>query len=223
MTIRPIALAAAFGLGAALLTGCSSAPEATSEPSSEAPSVTTEAPEPTPSETAKPAAKPAEPGEITAPGTELAYGDAAYVVWHHYSGEEIDLQVVVQSAVKASLDEVLPLLSDDTAAQVQGYTPYYITVSFAKTNLDQASIEFSDASSGIYAINSGGGQVPELAIFSTFEPCDPESFDSTVDEGAPQLTCLIFMVPSGQEFGGVQWAEWDTPYDKYDGAPIVWK
>ena len=65
--------------------------------------------------------------------------------WKHFSGEQISLQVSVQSATKASLDEILPMLSDDTAAQVQGYTPYYVSVSFTKTDLSQGEIAFSDA------------------------------------------------------------------------------
>lgn len=222
MPIRSTALMAGLGLGALLLTGCASGTPAP-EPTSAAPQVTSEAPEPTPTETAKPAPASTSSGELTEPGTVLAFGDAAFVSWHHHSGEDIDLKVEVLSAKQAPLEEILAVVSDSTAAQIEGYTAYYVNVSFTKTNLSQGAIEFSDATSPIFATNSSGAEVPELTLFGSFEPCDYESFDTTVDEGAPQLTCMIFMVPGGQTFGGVAWGEFDTPYDKYNGSPIHWK
>lgn len=222
MPIRPLAVAAGFGIGALLLAGCGAGGADTPEPTaSDAPQVTTQAPEPTETESAAPT--PADLGDFTAAGTELAFGDAALVGWNHFSGEQISLKVEVLEAKEVSLDELLAVVSESTAAQIEGYTPYYVTVSFTKADLSQGEISFSDASSGLFATNSGGQEVPELTLIGTYEPCNSKSFDKTVDEGVAQLTCQIFLVPGGQAFGGIGWGEFDTPYDKYNGAPIFWK
>lgn len=221
MPIRPTVLAAGIGLGALLLTGCSSGSKAP-ETTSAAPQVTAEAPAATPSETIEPQ-QGSVPGDQTAPGATLAFGEQALVSWHHFSGEQITLQVEVRSAGAAPLDEILAVVSEDTAAQIQGYTPYYVTVAFTKADLSQGEISFSDPSSGLFAFNAGGTEIPELTLIGTYDPCNSSSLGKTVDEGAEQLTCQIFLVPGGQQFGGVGWGEFDSPYDKYNGSPIHWK
>jgi hypothetical protein len=227
MTIRPIALAATVALGAALLTGCSSGGGTAPDASDVKPRVTTQEVTPVEETTPEPTETEAAPapvaGEITPAGAVLAIGDPAWVVWNHFSGEEINLQVAVKSVVAGSLSDVLPLLSDSTAEQVQGYTPYYVTLEYTKTDLSQRSLEFSSSPSYVYSFDSDGSNIPELIMFGGgFELCD-DNWNETVDQGAPQTACYVFMLAGGKTFGGVQWADNDTVYDRWDGSPIVWK
>ncbi|WP_062209557.1 hypothetical protein [Demequina oxidasica] len=226
-----VAISVALGL-----TACSS--DAESEPTPSASPITA-APEAAPSESvpaepetaapvesesAAPAPAPAGDGSVTAPGTELAYGDTAVVPWTTYSSETpIELNVTIPEPRVGELSDFDGLgLDEDTLAQIQGYTPYYVDFDIQKANLDEGEIAFSAAYTEIGAVNSDGGKIPDFTIIGDFETCDTEGFGSDADTGAVTSSCSIFLVPSGQEFGGATWDQYDTEYDDFDGEPILW-
>lgn len=222
MRIRSISGLAAAGAAVIILAGCSGAAEVEAPQTSAAPVVESASPSPEVTESA--VAAPADlPGDFTAAGAQLAVGDTALLNWDHYEHGDIALAVTVDAIRVGTLADFDSLdLDAETAAQIQGYTPVYIDVTVVKADLTQNPIEFSSIGSNIDAVSAAGGPLPSFTVFGDFPMCDDESFDPDVDTGAPQSTCAIFMVPSGQEFGAAQWTDYDTIFDKFDGAPINW-
>jgi outer membrane murein-binding lipoprotein Lpp len=221
VNIRNIPGLAAAGVAVILLAGCSGTAEVETPATSAEPVVESASPTAEVTETAD---APADlPGDFTAAGAQLAIGDTALLNWNHYEHGDIQLAVTVTAVREGTLADFDALdLNEETAAQIQGYTPFYIDVTVVKADLSQEPIEFSSISSNIDAINAGGAALPSFTVFGDFALCDDESFDPEVDTGVAQSTCAIFMVPSGQEFGSAQWTDYDTIFDKFDGAPINW-
>lgn len=228
-----VAFTSVVALGLAGCSGDSEEPEATptptASPTNEAP-VTSPSASPTASDEstdedadATPAA-PAAPGDITAPGAALTFGDTALVPWKTFSSETpIQLSVTVYEPRVGALSDFDGIgLDDDTLAQIEGYTPYYIDYDMQKTNLDEGEIAHSAAYTEIGAVNAGGADIPEFSLFGTYEKCDNASFDSSVDEGEIQKSCNVFLLPAGQEFGSATWDQTDTDYSRFDGDPIAW-
>jgi len=212
---------ALVGIAVAVLAGCTGT-EAPEESNTQAAPVA-ESASPSAEASTTPAAATDLPGEHTAPGSELALGDTALVNWMHFEHGEIALAVTVTDVREGSLTDFDDIgLDEETKAQIAGYTPFYIDASIVKGDLSQPAIEFSALSSNIAGLNAGGADLPSLTLLGSFPLCDSNSFEPSIDEGVAQTTCEIFLVPSGQEFGFAQWSDYDTPYDKYDGAPITW-
>ena len=171
----------------------------------------------------EPAEAPAQaPGELTAPGTRLAVGDTGLVEWVGSDSEVFSLAVTIDGVRQGTLADLDAILSEDNKGKVQGYTPYYVDFTFVKGDLAQPSMAFQDASNRVDAVNADGSEIPQLTVFGDFELCDSGYFEESVDEGAPQKSCSIFLAPGGQEFGAVRWAQFDTDYDMYDGNPVFW-
>lgn len=216
------------------LAGCSGGSDVESPAStspSAAPAVSTPASTPSPSETAaepetspSPEAVAAAPGDVTAPGATLAFGDTALVPWDTYSSDTpIHLNVTVKEPRKGDLSDFDGLgLKDDTLAQIKGFTPYYVDFDITKANLDEGEIAFNAAYTEIGAVNADGGKIPDFTIIGSYEKCDTESFGKDADTGAVTTSCSVFLVPSGQEFGGATWDQYDTAYDDYEGKPVLW-
>jgi len=221
MQFRTIAMAAATGLTVLALAACSSK----AEPVDTAPEVEvteSSAPVVTPEETPAPAPAPAAAGDLTAPGTELKVGDTATVEWDHFELGIVQLNVTVDGVRTGTLAELEAAgVSADTMAKLDGYTPYYVDYTVTKANLGDGELAYSSANE-ISAVNDKGADIPELTLIGTYDLCDSHSFDTSVDEGTPQVECAIFMVPGGQNFGAATWTAYGTSYDKYDGQPVYW-
>ena len=221
MKNRNYAGIALVGIAVAVLAGCTGT-ETPEDAATQAATVT-ESASPSAEASTTPEAATSVPGDQTAPGSELAYGETALLNWMHYEHGEILLGVTVTGVREGTLADFDSLnLDEATAAQIVGYTPFYIDFSIVKGDLSQPPIEFSDAGSNISGLNAGGADIPEFTVLGDFPLCDSASFEPTVDEGVAQASCQIYLVPSGQEFGFAQWSDYDTPFDKYDGAPITW-
>ncbi len=220
MKLRTITTAAAAGLALLALAACSGPAD---EPTP------TETPDVEVTESASPSPDAEEteteislPGDLTPPGTELKVGDTATVLWNHYEHGAITLDVTVDTVRTGSLDELREAgVSDDTMAQIDGYTPYYIDFTIVKADLSQGEIVYSSANE-VRAVNSKGADLVSLTLFGRYEPCNSGSFAAGVDEGEPQTSCVIYLVPGGQEFGAATWSAYDTPYARYDGEPVLW-
>ena len=221
MNYRNTAGIAAVGIAVAVLAGCTGTEAPEDAPTQDA--IVTESASPSAEASTSPAAATDLPGEATAPGSELAFGDAALLNWVHFEHGEIALAVTITGVREGTLADFDALdLDEETKAQIEGYTPFYIDASVVKADLAQPAIEFSSVSGNIAGLNAGGADLPSFTVFGDFTLCDSNSFEPTVDEGVAQTTCEIYLVPSGQEFGFAQWSDYDTAFDKYDGAPITW-
>lgn len=167
--------------------------------------------------------------EVTAPGTELSFGEPA--VLHTQEREEGD-EYYAFGYVQSSVTEIVAGDASffdqfDNAEEYQGMTPYFIMseheVLSAEGNESVSSLEPS-----FEGVLSDGTPAQGLIVISTgIEECPTEFFDSfTV--GATATTCDVALAPEGQEVTGAVWTgvrEIDGGYDEnaYLQEPIIWQ
>jgi hypothetical protein len=189
----------------------------------EAPQTQTTATEETTTETTS---EETAPGGLTAPGTELSFGDKAIVGWNPPSrslkGDETayKLEVVVESLEtgdKSDLEDV------DLDAELQDATPYYLKVKV--TSLGEAAPGDDDPDITFDAIDDRGQEQGSVTFIGDFPPCEDEDAPKPFSQGESYESCLTFLVPGGGSIEEVRWG--DGPADeygvsKYFEEPIVW-
>jgi hypothetical protein len=157
-------------------------------------------------------------GDVTAPGTELAFGAPAVVPFE--SGDSKGtIEVTVTGITKGTAADLAPLNLGDRA---KGYLPYYI-------KLDVKGVADSNALSN-YSINESiegtlpdGSEAQSISIIGTFAPCDGETFPSDFADGQSFSTCVPYLAQESSSVAGARFAPNDGPYSSYDGKPVLWK
>ncbi len=227
MTINKPALASVAALALVFgLAGCSSPaeePEKTETPvSSSAPE--TEKPEPT--DEAEPTETPeaeeetgGATGDTAAPGTTVAVGEEAIVSWQ--PSEDVPAQpvgITVKSITPASIDD-FAVVGADFQAQLEGYTPYYITVEAKKVDVAGGKLANQALYGDMGAVDADGRSMQTVSIIGSFEPCDTSSLDASFDEGTPQTFCYIVAGPDTGDIGGATFEPYDTDFND---NPVIW-
>ncbi|WP_109506097.1 hypothetical protein [Nocardioides speluncae] len=152
-------------------------------------------------------------GEMTAPGTQLKYGETATL--------EIKGSGVIELTV-LRIDRAKPAdlrgESVDLAADTVHYIRSRVTiVSHAKDGM---------VSTGDVAPDFGGvtktGFAGPLAS-STLEQCQYPVEPRLPEPGDSFETCNPITVRKGEALVGAQYSRSDSPYNIWDGKPIVWR
>lgn len=212
------------------------APEATQAPATETvvvtqapPEAAPETQEPAPEETSEePAATEEDAGDegsgstdvpegATAPGTELKIGEPATVMYKS-GGEAGLINVTVTSIDKGKESDLDELDLGDKAA---GLTPYYVNIEVEGADSSAKNLEFSSMIGAIDGLLADGSDAQTLSVIGDFKPCPYEDLGE-FDEGVKIETCDSFLAGGDSEVTGAQFAAYDSPYDSYDGDPIVW-
>jgi len=205
VTRRLCLLAASLVLGLGALAGCSSGEE---EPAAEqTPGGSTEVP------SLDQAAEvyPDVPGapELTAPGTELEYGDEAEVAWKPRENTVGALKIKVIEVEETSVDEFSAF---EVNRAVSKSRPYFVTVraeNVGETDLGGASLP-------LYLLDSRDTLVERSVFGSEFAPCPSEQLPRRFEEGDVLRTCLVFLAPQGSTAQAVSF----RPTEEFD--PISW-
>lgn len=222
-TMKTKQLLALLGIGAIgfALAGCSSnedpvAEETTEVVEEEVEEAETPEEETTESEDADTGAAPA--GDVTAPGTELAFGEGA-VVPLEYAGETGLVEIKPVEIVKgdpADLDSL------DLGAQGEGITPYYITVEVTGVDEASANLTYSSVNGDLDALLEGGDDADLISIIGKWEPCASESAPSDFGPGVTFTTCVPGFSTSETPVAGIQFSPFEGEYNQLDGSPVVW-
>lgn len=214
---KRILMTSTIGILALVLTGCSGA-------SDEQPVDDTEQSAEAEETTEQPAEEDegGKAGELTAPGTELSLGDSATVIFPDTDDGEQQLEITVTDVAEAPISD-FEKAGDDFLEQLEGYTPYYVSVTATKLEPFEFELDGKDPTDGMYAFDADDNRLAPINMIGNFEPCDNQYMEEENDEGEPLDTCLIFAVPDGSEFGYTAWAPNDTDYNYFDGEPIAWK
>ncbi|MCW4458040.1 hypothetical protein [Microbacterium sp. MPKO10] len=214
-----MAVTSAIGILALVLTGCSAGPEEPADDSqqteetSEAPADEAETETDNSDEQA---------GDATAPGTELSLGDTATVLYPDTDDGEQMLEITVTEVSEAPLSD-FEAAGDDFLKQLEGYTPYYVSVEATKIEPFEVELDGKDPIDGMFAFDSDDNRAAPVNMIGNFEPCDNQYMEEANDKGEPLETCMIFAVPEGSELGSVAWAPNDTEFSYLDGDPVTWK
>lgn len=211
-------LSALLAVSALALSACgddepenTGAEDTTSESAEETPA----SEEPTESETT---AEAAPTGDVTAPGTELAFGDAATVPFESGDGSGV-VQVSIDGITKGTAADLEPL---DLGDQAAGFIPFYIAVTVTGVS--------GGDTLGNYSINESiegtlpdGDEAQNIYIIGDFAPCEEENFPGDFADGDTFTTCVTYLAQESTEVSGAQFAPSDGDYNSYDGEPVTWK
>ncbi|MDN5893535.1 MAG: hypothetical protein L0H93_05865 [Nocardioides sp.] len=221
---QKLALGLTATLAALALTACGSDDSSSDSEGSETPSATESASEEesedaeaepeteeTETEETEAAADTAD-ADLTPAGEELSIGDTATVT--DEDGLVVKLTVSeIEEGTSAQLKE-LNLKEDPNK-----YTPFFVKVTGEVVSGDASGYDPSTDLTGMI----GEQPATHLIEFTSFDPCNGESFDSEVKPGDTLDSCTIQLASKGETVDGVMFDSSDTDYDVYDGEPLFWR
>lgn len=155
-------------------------------------------------------------GDVTAPGSTLAFGEPAIVDLDHDDGAA-QLEVTIEGVEVGSLDD-LEEAGFEVDSSMQGQVPHY--VSFSATNLADFSLGFASISTNVMLLLEDGARANVMTLIGSFEPCGGDSAFQDEGPGEEISYCRVFMVPDGVEASTVQYADFDQPTSD---DPILWQ
>lgn len=212
MRIRP-GLMAAVTTAVFVLASCGSDSDGTSggdEESPESPSASESADE-SPTESAT-TTEPTDDGGMTAPGTELKYGETA------------TLQIKGQGVVEITVVRVDPAKPADLSGEsidLAKESAFYIKSRITVVSHGADEITTSSVHGDLVGLTAAGpaGPLPSATLEQCQYPVEPR----LPEPGDSFQTCNPIIVPKGKPLQGVQYARTDSPYNLWDGEPLVWR
>lgn len=156
--------------------------------------------------------EPADEGGMTSPGTELRYGESATL--------QIEGQGVVEVTV-VRVDPAQPADLSDESIDLSNEEAYYITSRITVVSHAQDEITTSSLNGDLVGLTADGpaGPLPSATLEQCQYPIEPR----LPEPGDSFETCNPIIVPKGTALQGVQYARTDSPYNLWDGEPLVWR
>lgn len=147
--------------------------------------------------------------ELTAQGSELAFGDPATVAFEPRQDEVAALDLTVVSLEKASFKLFVGWkLSDETLAT----TPYFMQVKVE--NVGEADLGGKRVP--VYGVDGENKLIESSTFASNFKPCPSASFPDKFATGDTFKTCLVYLAPDAGELTAASF----RPTEEFN--PIVW-
>jgi hypothetical protein len=171
-------------------------------------------PTPTPVETttSAPGSDRSAPGDVTAPGTELAIGDSAVVPYKYGTGAVHTVAITVDAIEKGDK----AAFRKQFGAKAADLTPYYLRVT--ARNVGDTDMSFA-SSPRVRAITDDGG-LTGVSLIGSLSDCEDESFPKDAGKDATVETCFLEAAQSNDAVTGAQYGEDEGGYRE---QPIVWK
>ncbi len=207
---RP-ALVVPVALLALSLTACNggSGEPATDEPTSgESAATSTSGDAPTESPTADVTVP--EGVSVTAQGSGLAFGDSATVVFEPDQKRDTVLQLTVDSARQANLDDFEGFILDSDYKKKANY--FYVKVSVE--NVGEGDV--GGAPVPLWGVNADNTLLPAVNFTTKFKPCTSMPLPKKFKPGDTLDTCLVYLSPDAGRLESVSF----RPDQAFD--PIEW-
>lgn len=147
--------------------------------------------------------------ELTAPGSQLAFGDTATVA---YEGKDQGtlLDLTVESAALGSLKDFQGFDLDDPYKKRGNY--YYVRVSVKNTGKEQ----IGNVAVPLWGISGQNTLLRAVEFKSSFGECPTEPLPADFKPRATFKTCLVFLSPDKGSLAGVSYRP------TADFVPIEW-
>ncbi len=145
----------------------------------------------------------------TDPGTALAHGDTATLVWHPTTGITGMLEATVTSVKERRQSVFDGWLRDDTMEQAR---PYFVTVSL--TNVGESDL--AGQAVPLYLRDDRDRLGAPWTLGGDFTRCQSGPLPSPFEAGATTEMCLVFLAPGGARIEDMVF----EPTEGYD--PITW-
>jgi hypothetical protein len=215
---RPVPAVLVGTLAAALLGGLVGCGGSDDEPGDPTPSPSSTSAPGTPSASAgastsgDPAAYlPAPEGRaLTAPGTELEFGDSALAAWIPRQGVVGVVGVRVDRVQRTTVTRSLAGFSLDAAAKAS--TPYFVSMLVG----NGGTTDLGGRQLPVYVVDTEGRVIPPTGVDQDFEACPGSLLPADFAPDDRTRSCLIFLVPSGARLASVTF----RPPEGVD--PITW-
>jgi hypothetical protein len=148
--------------------------------------------------------------ELTAPGTQLAFGDTATVA--HEAGKQSGvLELTVESAVQGSIKDFVGFDLDDPYKRRGNY--YYVRVSV--TNVGKSRL--GGIAVPLWGLSGDNTLLQAVAFTSSFKKCPTERLPDRFRPDDEFKTCLVYLSPDQGELEGVSY----RPTEQV--VPIEWR
>lgn len=146
--------------------------------------------------------------DLTAPGTDLKFGEKAVVAYEPNDKRNSVLELTVTGARRGDIADLASYTMD---AETKKSAPYYVDVTV--TNVGRGDV--------------GRTAIPLLGMYddfllqawgftNTFKPCPSRPLPQSFAPADTTKACLMFLVPNGGELEGLSF----RPSQKF--APIEW-
>lgn len=195
--------------------------DATTDTSSESPTESTEETQETEeTEGSDDGGEGASAGAVTAPGTELSIGATAVLPLTYGTDGTATVEVTVTGIREGTAADLEAAKVEDAA----DYTPFYI-------DLDMKILSVGAEGFGGYTAGSdfdgliGSQKAGSLIVIGDFAPCDGDGFEYDSAVGDTAKGCVPALATKGSVVDGVQFVGGgsDSPYNQFEGEPVVWK
>jgi hypothetical protein len=200
---RSSRLSALAVLTALTLAACGGA-DGDADDAAETPSAT-----PTPSTTESAEAEEVD-ADVTAPGTQLAFGDVATVA-HEAQDKRTLLDITVDSAVQGALSDFAGFDLDDPYKKRGHY--YYVRVSVENSGKKR----LGGVPVPLWGISGENTLLQAVAFKSAFKKCPTEPLPDGFKPGETFKTCLVYLSPNKGSLEGVSY----RPSEEF--VPIEWR
>lgn len=147
--------------------------------------------------------------ELTAQGSDLAFGDTATVAYEPRQDEVGVLDVTVSRIEKASFKLFVGWKLEP---ETRSTTPYFVHLKVENVG----DTDLGGLRVPVYAVDGENRLVDYSTFASTFKPCPSEYLPKKFGNGDAVKTCLVYLAP---EKGEVTAASF-RPDEEFD--PIVW-
>jgi hypothetical protein len=136
--------------------------------------------------------------DLTAPGTQLAFGDTATVA--HEAGKQGGvLDITVESAVQGSLRDFAGFDLDDPYKRRGNY--FYVRVDVANAG----ETRLGDIPVPLWGISGENILLRPVTFTSSFKKCPTERLPAGFRPGDEFQTCLVFLSPDKGELEGLSY------------------
>ena len=148
--------------------------------------------------------------ELTAPGTQLKFGESATVDYKLRRQGTI-LELTVRNARRGTLKDLAGFNLSDPYQKNANY--YYVRVSAENVGED----DLGGADVPLWGISGDNTLLPPVKFTSSFEKCETEPLPKKFGPGKEHTTCLVFLSPNKGTLEGVSY----RPVETFD--PIEWR
>ncbi len=146
---------------------------------------------------------------VTAPGTDLTFGDTATVAYElKDAGTVLDLSVT--NARQGSLSDFAGFNLEDAYQRKANY--YYVRVTVKNVGEE----DFGAADVPLWGVSGNNTLLPPVKFTSAFAQCPTEALPKKFEPGDKFNTCLVFLSPDKGKLSGVSY----RPTEDY--VPIQW-
>lgn len=154
---------------------------------------------------------PPPPDNLTAPGTELKFGQVATSVYESL-GQVNNVEVTIVSVTKGQQADLAKFEIKDAA--LKQATPFYVVSQYKIIGGDPIKTPILD--SRLAAADQNGSRVSSVTLFGSLPQCEGDR-SRELKVGDTFKDCRVFMAPPGSDVVSVTWS------GAYSAKPFVWK